>query len=88
MINGKMQILRTYLRNSDLVGLVYSPRICILISICSDSVADVHKTRLSKVIGRGEENSIDDRGFVYPSGDQIRVVMETRSNIKEKSPGI
>lgn len=37
---------------------------------------------------RGNQNSVDDRGSVPPSGDQIKVVMETRSGSKERSPGI
>ncbi|XP_039698451.1 kelch-like protein 13 isoform X4 [Pteropus medius] len=36
----------------------------------------------------GRKNGIDNRGSVHPSGDQIKVVMETRSSSKEKSPGI
>ena len=47
----------------------------------------VNKT--TQKIRRGEEkNGIDDRGSVHPSGDQIKVVMETRSSSKKKSPGI
>ena len=35
-----------------------------------------------------KKNGVDDRGSVHPSGEQIKVVKETRSSSKEKSPGI
>lgn len=57
--------------------------------LCQDH-PDIHlRVYLSKKINkRMGKNGIDDRCFVHPSGDQIKVMMKTRRSSKEKAPGI